>query len=257
MVSLAHKPTNDHRFDDMLKDVRELGRESAMGKDALPKLALRAIAAAAAGVNIALRGKSASSGSGANAGASAGSGNTAAKDATGKRILSLSQITNNLPSGGLKRSQSVRAAAVAAAAAALGKDRKTSWASTASGSGVRKPKGYGELGGHNKENVAEVDEEDEEGQGQEEDKWSDLGDATTAVSGHEGKNDNGEEDGEPERVRKVSNGTTVITPPAADAEGDETEEDDDESESEWTEDEVEQKRETPVKKGSAATAATA
>jgi len=50
MATLKHNTTNDHRFDDMMKDIRELGRESAMGKDALPKLAVRTVAAAAAGV---------------------------------------------------------------------------------------------------------------------------------------------------------------------------------------------------------------
>ncbi|KAI1162659.1 hypothetical protein F5B18DRAFT_662275 [Nemania serpens] len=64
-----------------------------------------------------------------------------------RRILSLSRITNNVPTGGLKRSQSVRAPAPAGL-------RKNSW--TAS----RGSKGYGDL---NKENVHSVRETDEEG----------------------------------------------------------------------------------------------
>jgi hypothetical protein len=41
---------NDHRFDDLLKQVGEFGEESAQGKDALPKLFLRVVQAAADGV---------------------------------------------------------------------------------------------------------------------------------------------------------------------------------------------------------------
>ncbi|KAI1110119.1 hypothetical protein F5Y14DRAFT_372100 [Nemania sp. NC0429] len=67
-----------------------------------------------------------------------------------RRILSLSQITNNMPTGGLKRSQSVRAPAAAAGA------RKGSWTTSSRGGG----KGYGDL---NKENVHSVRETDEEG----------------------------------------------------------------------------------------------
>lgn len=65
-----------------------------------------------------------------------------------RRILSLSQITNNVPTGGLKRSQSVRAPAAAGL-------RKSSWTTSRGGS-----KGYGDL---NKENVHSVREADEEG----------------------------------------------------------------------------------------------
>ncbi|KAH9893735.1 hypothetical protein F4778DRAFT_748349 [Xylariomycetidae sp. FL2044] len=76
----------------------------------------------------------------------------------GRRILSLSQITNNVPTGGLKRSQSVRTAAAAGGGAAL---RKSSWAPGRFGAvaGEGGGKGYGEL---NKENVDLVRESDEE-----------------------------------------------------------------------------------------------
>ncbi|KAK3944473.1 hypothetical protein QBC46DRAFT_440793 [Diplogelasinospora grovesii] len=75
------------------------------------------------------------------------------KDAgTSRRILSLSQITNNVPTGGLKRSQSVRTAA------GPGR-RKSDWAG-----GNRVPaggsKGYGDLGKEDKENI-ELKESDE------------------------------------------------------------------------------------------------
>ncbi|KAI0862452.1 hypothetical protein F4860DRAFT_471990 [Xylaria cubensis] len=66
-----------------------------------------------------------------------------------RRILSLSQITNNVPTGGLKRSQSVRAPAASA-------PRKSSWGPGRGGAG----KGYGDL---DKENVNSVREADEEG----------------------------------------------------------------------------------------------
>ncbi|KAI1753130.1 hypothetical protein F4782DRAFT_98894 [Xylaria castorea] len=66
-----------------------------------------------------------------------------------RRILSLSRITNNVPTGGLKRSQSVRTPAAAGM-------RKTSWGGDLAGAG----KGYGDL---DKENVDSVRETDEEG----------------------------------------------------------------------------------------------
>lgn len=50
MGNLAHSPQNDQRRDDFMKDVREFGRESASGKDALPKLAMRVVRAANDGV---------------------------------------------------------------------------------------------------------------------------------------------------------------------------------------------------------------
>ncbi|KAK0704666.1 hypothetical protein B0H67DRAFT_545113 [Lasiosphaeris hirsuta] len=67
-----------------------------------------------------------------------------------RRILSLSQITNNVPVGGLKRSQSVRTATGG------GRLRKTSWA------GRSQPKGYGDLD-KDKENheLKESDEDNE------------------------------------------------------------------------------------------------
>ncbi|RWA09936.1 hypothetical protein EKO27_g5152 [Xylaria grammica] len=66
-----------------------------------------------------------------------------------RRILSLSQITNNVPTGGLARSQSVRTAAGSGL-------RKRSWAPERAGAS----KGYGDL---DKENVNSVRETDEEG----------------------------------------------------------------------------------------------
>ncbi|KAI0837296.1 hypothetical protein F5Y06DRAFT_86224 [Hypoxylon sp. FL0890] len=68
----------------------------------------------------------------------------------GRRILSLSQITNNVPTGGIKRSQSVRSPAGAAL-------RKSSWAPGRNGA----RKGYGDLE-MDKENVDVVRESDEE-----------------------------------------------------------------------------------------------
>ncbi|KAI1780247.1 hypothetical protein F4818DRAFT_395072 [Hypoxylon cercidicola] len=68
----------------------------------------------------------------------------------GRRILSLSQINNNVTSGGIKRSQSVRTPAAAGL-------RKSSWAPGRNGAG----KGYGDLD-TNKENVDLVRESDEE-----------------------------------------------------------------------------------------------
>lgn len=50
MVSLAHKPQNDTRFADLMKDVRKLGADTAEGRDAKPRLALRIVRAAADGV---------------------------------------------------------------------------------------------------------------------------------------------------------------------------------------------------------------
>ncbi|KAK4239185.1 hypothetical protein C8A03DRAFT_14390 [Achaetomium macrosporum] len=66
-----------------------------------------------------------------------------------RRILSLSQITNNVPVGGVKRSQSVRTAGGAAAARGM---RKASWAPQ----GAPASKGYGDLeraSGEDKENM--------------------------------------------------------------------------------------------------------
>ncbi|KAI4593712.1 hypothetical protein KJ359_008991 [Pestalotiopsis sp. 9143b] len=66
-----------------------------------------------------------------------------------RRILSLSQITNNVPTGGIKRSQSVRTPAAAAAA------RKSSW-----GGGIGKK--YGDLGGDKENEPIDSVREDEE-----------------------------------------------------------------------------------------------
>ncbi|EAQ87005.1 hypothetical protein CHGG_08258 [Chaetomium globosum CBS 148.51] len=68
--------------------------------------------------------------------------NGTSSSASNRRILSLSQITNNVPSGGMKRSQSVRTAGGAAASRGL---RKTSWTSSAAAAPASK--GYGDLGG--------------------------------------------------------------------------------------------------------------
>ncbi len=68
----------------------------------------------------------------------------------GRRILSLSQITNNVSAGGIKRSQSVRTQGGTGL-------RKSSWAPGKNGTG----KGYGDLD-TNKENVDLVRESDEE-----------------------------------------------------------------------------------------------
>jgi DNA repair exonuclease SbcCD ATPase subunit len=68
-----------------------------------------------------------------------------------RRILSLSQITNNVPAGGMKRSQSVRTAGGAAAARGL---RKSSWAPAVPVVPSAAAKGYGDLGlSEDKENV--------------------------------------------------------------------------------------------------------
>ncbi|KAK0723235.1 hypothetical protein B0T26DRAFT_705856 [Lasiosphaeria miniovina] len=69
-----------------------------------------------------------------------------------RRILSLSQISSNVPSGGMKRSQSVRTAVGP-------KLRKTSWAA---GSRLPTPKGYGDLDRETvKENLALKESEEE------------------------------------------------------------------------------------------------
>jgi hypothetical protein len=50
MGNLAHSSTNDNRYDDLVKEVKELGRDAAAGKDSLPKLAHRIVRAAADGI---------------------------------------------------------------------------------------------------------------------------------------------------------------------------------------------------------------
>jgi hypothetical protein len=49
-MSLAHDTTNDNRFDDFVKNVRELGRSAGAGKDALPALAITVARASQDGV---------------------------------------------------------------------------------------------------------------------------------------------------------------------------------------------------------------
>ncbi|KAL2259068.1 hypothetical protein VTK26DRAFT_7386 [Humicola hyalothermophila] len=92
-------------------------------------------------------------------------GKAAPNSSSSRRILSLTQITNNVPAGGLKRSQSVRTAGMAG---------KPGWASGGSGlsraASVR-GKGYGDLGRglggsgggfDDKENMGDLREGDEE-----------------------------------------------------------------------------------------------
>ncbi|KAK4122541.1 hypothetical protein N657DRAFT_691058 [Parathielavia appendiculata] len=82
---------------------------------------------------------------------------TPSSSASNRRILSLSQITHNVPAGGMKRSQSVRTAGGPAARGL----RKSSWAPAipaAAGAGAGAGKGYGDLGSglgssEDKENV--------------------------------------------------------------------------------------------------------
>lgn len=50
MSNLAHDTTNDTRLKDFEKQVKELGRESAEGRDALPKLAISVVRAANDGI---------------------------------------------------------------------------------------------------------------------------------------------------------------------------------------------------------------
>ncbi|KAM0313395.1 hypothetical protein ACHAO8_005493 [Botrytis cinerea] len=99
-----------------------------------------------------------------------------------RRILSLSQINNNLTSGNFKRSHSVKQPSAAAT------PRKTSW-----GEDSNKSRNYGEL---NKENLALKEYEDED----EEDKESGH------LSDHEGGNQS-----DSNTMRRSSHGTTVIT----------------------------------------------
>lgn len=50
MSNLTHSPVNDQRFSDFLRDCRELGRDEALGKDALAKMAFKLAKAASDGV---------------------------------------------------------------------------------------------------------------------------------------------------------------------------------------------------------------
>ncbi|KAH6656449.1 hypothetical protein BKA67DRAFT_654786 [Truncatella angustata] len=181
-----------------------------------------------------------------------------------RRILSLSQITNNVPTGGIKRSQSVRTAAGA------GPLRKTSW-----GGGLGKK--YGDLSG-DKENepidsVREVDEpsdldiqpepvseettaepvpvtdivlangansqaesESESGSESESEAESEADDAATEVPAESGAEDReGDTTSDAGTLRRSSLGTTVIT--STETEGDYSDYDDEsyDGRSEWTE----------------------
>ncbi|KAI2468435.1 hypothetical protein F4781DRAFT_398272 [Annulohypoxylon bovei var. microspora] len=163
---------------------------------------------------------------------------------TGRRILSLSQMTNNVPTGGLKRSQSVRTPAGVGL-------RKGSWAPGRNGA----RKGYGDLDA-DKENVDLVRESDEDAREDsptpESEPDTPVEDETLVIGGHaNGKTPSagihaGEEnatemspepdgddvyDAEETEGVESEAGTTVIT-------GAETESgyiSDDQSPSEWTE----------------------
>ncbi|KAK6954898.1 hypothetical protein Daesc_002526 [Daldinia eschscholtzii] len=159
----------------------------------------------------------------------------------GRRILSLSQITNNVPTGGIKRSQSVRTPAGAAL-------RKSSWAPGKNGSG----KGYGDVG-VDKENVDLVRESDEEAREDsplsepEPETPAPLEDETVVIAADEDipADDDEDEDatempievdeGNADEVNETGSeaGTTVIT--SAEAEGGYNSEDQEGSQSEWTE----------------------
>ncbi|KAI1381101.1 hypothetical protein F4677DRAFT_116961 [Hypoxylon crocopeplum] len=175
-----------------------------------------------------------------------------APGSAGRRILSLSQITNNTPMGGLKRSQSVRAAAGAGL-------RKSSWAPGRNGT----RKGYGDLE-MDKENVDLVRESDEEGRDDSPTPESEPGtpspvedetvviadplhdetpgpatpleedeDATEMpVETGEGEVEEGS-DSEAGTMRRSSLGTTVVT--AAETEAGYYSSEDQEGQSEWTE----------------------
>ncbi|GAB1313639.1 Transport protein USO1 [Madurella fahalii] len=174
-----------------------------------------------------------------------------------RRILSLSQITNNVPTGGVKRSQSVRTPGAA------GRQRKTSWAAPTSGAAA---KGYGDLGGDmdDKENMDLREEEEDESRRSSNDRFetpppapvdiviSDAdadadadgdavvvdGDDVTGENGGDGDRDAedladdgdlgrfSDEEGvaddgmtERESLRRSSHGTTVITPTEEGEEG--------------------------------------
>ncbi|KAI1095234.1 hypothetical protein F5B19DRAFT_442401 [Rostrohypoxylon terebratum] len=152
---------------------------------------------------------------------------------SGRRILSLNQITNNVPTGGLKRSQSVRTQAATGV-------RKSSWAPGKSGD----RKGYGDLD-MDKENVDLVRESDEEARedspAAESEPNTPIGDETVIVGHANGKtsgeedptehDDDGVYDAEETEGGESEAGTTVMT-------GEPTENgynSDDQSHSEWAE----------------------
>ncbi|CAJ2511041.1 Uu.00g066660.m01.CDS01 [Anthostomella pinea] len=118
---------------DAMSRKRVPGARTSLGPVEAPNAVVRQTSKPRSAVNLAVNGNRASLIPPNPAGAS-------------RRILSLSQITNNMPTGGLKRSQSVRTAAAL---------RKSSWAPGRVGAG----KGYGDL---DKENVDLVRESDEE-----------------------------------------------------------------------------------------------
>ncbi|KAI0428189.1 hypothetical protein F5Y09DRAFT_313868 [Xylaria sp. FL1042] len=188
---------------------------SSLGGGELPKAGAKPPAKSRAAVNIAVNSNRASLIQPNPAGAS-------------RRILSLGQITNNVPTGGLARSQSVRTAAGSGL-------RKRSWAPDRAGA----RKGYGDL---DKENVDSVRETDEEGPNDandieaREDGEDEIGDITptgidiptpvgeedetkTEITDdpehdeqHGGEEDIDEEDpSESGTLRRTSLGTTVIT----------------------------------------------
>ncbi|KAL2018772.1 hypothetical protein VTK56DRAFT_400 [Thermocarpiscus australiensis] len=169
-----------------------------------------------------------------------------ASDTSSRRILSLSQINNNVPTGGMKRSQSVRTPGGAA------RLRKASWADGASRVPPPSVKGYGDLGRDmDKENMElrEGDEEDENAYGENpppvdivvsgpesvagdherpdepaeelRDELADDGDELDRFSDRDGGEGVDGDAGETENLRRSSHGTTVITP--AEEEGEEEE----------------------------------
>ncbi|KAI1127993.1 hypothetical protein F5Y10DRAFT_241602 [Nemania abortiva] len=133
-----------------------------------------------------------------------------------RRILSLSQITNNVPTGGLKRSQSVRTPAGANL-------RKSSWGPDRAGAG----KGYGDLDKENVDSVRETDEEgredislDPDSAASKDSEDDDLVNIPTPVGEEEelvtddpGDPEDGDEEDSSEAgtLRRTSLGTTVIT----------------------------------------------
>lgn len=116
----------------------------------------------------------------------------------GRRILSLSQITNNTTTGGIKRSHSVRTPGGTGA-------RKSSWAGGKTPAG----KGYGDLGKENIE-LKESDEEHEAEHGQIVIHGADS-ELTLADSDLGMDRGDGGDASETETLRRSSRGTTVIT----------------------------------------------
>ncbi|KAK1999521.1 hypothetical protein LX36DRAFT_574102 [Colletotrichum falcatum] len=147
-----------------------------------------------------------------------------AQTGTARRILSLSQITNNVPSGGVQRSQSVRTAGAKG-------QRKSSWAGGF-------PKGYGEL---NKENMSLKETEEENMPSPALPSCEDPVDVTECLAGSDDPSDT-------ETLRRSSHGsrisrgshgsrgTTVVTENTDNYTGDGDYSDyHDDNQSEWTE----------------------